>query len=125
MSEELFFPTLSIQPDASTLKIAIPNPAKEPESTDGGYMFTRPKFTRRPAKTFSFKFQDLGQADRDILEQFWDRVKGSSVAFNWRDPTNNKLHNVRFGKGMSLEFMRTGVGMNSRYETNEIQLTEV
>lgn len=125
MAGELTFPTLSIQPDASTFKVSIPNPAKEPESTDGGYMFTRPKFTRRPAKTFSFKFVDIGQQDRNALTNFWETTKGSSVAFNWRDPTSGTLHNVRFGKGMTLEFVRTGVGTNHRYDTNEITLTEV
>lgn len=119
------FPTLSIGPDGESYKVSVPNPAKEPQDTDGGYTLTRPKYTRRPARSFKFMFKDLSQDDRDALENFWDRVKGSSVAFNWREPTNGKLYNVRFGKGQTLEFSRVGIGFNHRYETNEITLTEV
>lgn len=122
---DLEFPTLSIGPDGESYKVSIPNAAKEPNDTDGGYMFTRPKFTRRAARTFSFSFKDLSQADVDTLEAFWFQTKGSAVAFNWRHPIKGTLHNVRFGKGMTLEFSRVGIGFNHRYDTNEIQLTEV
>ena len=122
---DLVFPTLSIQPDALSFKVSIPNAAKEPQETDGGYMFTRPKFTRRAARTFSFKFKDLSQADKAALEGFWFQTKGSAVAFNWTEPTTGAVHNVRFGKGMTIEFQRSGVGFNHRYDTNDIQLTEV
>ena len=122
---DLEFPNLSIKPDGETYKVKVPNPSKEGSDTDGGYFITRPKYTRKPPRSFSFVFKDLSQNDRDTLEAFWDRVKGSSVAFNWREPTNGKLFNVRFGKGLELEFSRVGIGTNHRYDTNEITLTEV
>lgn len=122
----LDFPTLSKKPDGESFKLKVPNPAKEPEDTDGGYSITRPKYTRKPPLTFTFAFKDISQADRDTLLTFWrEIVKGSSVAFNFRDPTNGVLHNVRFGKGYELEFKRVGFGSNHRYDTNDIVLTEV
>jgi hypothetical protein len=122
---EPIFPTLSKHPDAESFKISVPNPSKDGQDTDGGYFITRPKYTRRPPRSFKFQYKDIGQADRVTLEAFWDQVKGSSVAFNWTDPTTNVLHNVRFGKGTTLEISRYGMGLNHRYDTNEITLTEV
>lgn len=121
----LDFPTLSMKPDGESYRLSAPNPSKDGEQTDGGYWITRPRYTRKPPRSFSFKFVDISQADRDELLAFWEDVKGSSVAFNWRDPTDDALYNVRFGKGFELEFSRTGHGTNHRYDTNEIKLTEV
>lgn len=120
------FPTLSMRPDGTSFKVSIPNPSIESEETDGGYFNTRPRYTRRPPKTFTFKFTDIGQDDRDTLDHFFSEVvKGSSVIFNWTDPTNGAVHQVRFSQGFKLEFIRTGVSFNHRYDTNEISLTEV
>jgi hypothetical protein len=120
------FPTLSMRPDGLSFKVSIPNAAIESDETDGGYYSTRPRYTRRPPKTFRFKFTDIGQADRDVLDTFFSTtVKGSSLIFNFTDPTNGTVHQVRFSKGFQLEFVRTGVASNHRYDTNEISLTEV
>lgn len=120
------FPTLSMRPDGLSFRVSIPNPSIESEETDGAYFNTRPRYTRRPPKTFRFKFTDLGQDDRDTLDDFFSNVvKGSSVIFNWTDPTNGSVHQVRFSPGFKLEFARTGVSFNHRYDTNEISLTEV
>lgn len=119
------FPTLSMLPDGDSLQIEADNPAIEPQDTDGGYLITRPQYTRTPPRTFSFMYSDLGQADRDALDNFWNQVKGSSVAFNWTDPTSGTVYNVRFDKGFKLQLQRWGVASNHRYKTNTIVLVEV
>lgn len=120
------FPTLSQKPDGETFKVSIENPAIEPQNTDGGYLITRPKYTRAPPRTFMFQFSDISQDDRTTLDTFFStQAKGSSVAFDWADPTSGTVYNVRFSKGFILEFDRTGYGSNHRYDTNMISLTEV
>lgn len=119
------FPTLSMKPDGETLRIQLENPAIESEMMDGGYYITRPRYTRTPPRTFLFQFTDISEADKNTLMAFWDGVKGSSYAFNWVNPTTGVTHNVRFSKGLTLEFIRVGIGTNHRYNTSEISLTEV
>lgn len=120
------FPTLSIDFDASSFEVEIDNPSVEPEKTDGGYLITRPRYTRTPPKTYKFKYVNISHADRLLLETFWNTtVKGSSVAFNWTEPTTSAVKNVRFGPGTKLTFNRIGFGTNHRYETGEIRLVEV
>lgn len=122
----LEFPNLSRKPDGETYGVSSPNPSKEGNDTDGGYWMTRPKYTRKPPRSFKFKFTDLSQADHDALLDFWEtKAKGSSVAFLWRNPADKKQYNVRFGKGMSLTLDRTGYGPINRYDSGEITLTEV
>jgi len=120
------FPTLSIGFDSTSYKVSRANPAYEGEDTDGGYVVgSRPRYTRSPPRTFTFKFVNVSHADRVTLEAFWETVKGSSVIFQWRDPTTAVLHDVRFTKGMMLEFERTGYGTNHRYDTGTVSMTEV
>lgn len=123
---DLEFPTLSRLPDGEKFKLSSPNASKEGKDTDGGYWITRPRFTRRPPKSFKFSYTDISDDDKATLLDFWeDKAKGSSVAFNWTDPSTGLIHNVRFGKGVELEFDRTGYGPINRWDTNELTVTEV
>lgn len=121
------YPTLSMLPDGDSLQTEWDNPAIDPSNsdTDGGYQITRPLYTRDPPRTWTFKYSDLGQADHDALETFWNTVKGSSVAFNWRHPVSAELVNVRFSKDFKLQLLRVGIGTNHRYQSNTISITEV
>lgn len=119
------FPTLSKHPDANTLTIEAENPAVSSGDTDGGYEYTRPKFTRRPRRTITFNYKNISPADKVSLQSFWDACFGGSVAFNWTDPTTATVYNVRFSKDMKLKFSRDGVGTTHRYNTDPITLKEV
>jgi phage-related protein len=66
-------------------------------SSDGGYEFSRPRFTRKPRKTFTTGFTELSQSDYALLMDFWDAYQGA-VSFTWVDPTDNVAHTVRMTK---------------------------
>lgn len=119
------FPTLSLLPDGATYSVDQENPAMEGQDTDGGYWVTRRRYTRTPPKSFSFSFSHINATDVATLQNFWNTVGGSSSAFNWINPVTGLTYNVRFGKGMKLEFKRTGYGSNHYYDSSTITLTEV
>jgi hypothetical protein len=120
------FPTLSMKPDGDSLMVEIENPAISPPKTDGGYMFTRPLYTRSPPRTWTFAYSDLGQSDYLTMEDFFkNQAKGSSVAFTWVHPVTAENALVRFSKDFKLQMTRVGIGSNHRYKTNTISLTEV
>lgn len=117
------FPTNLRIFDASSFEEAVEDPAIPPVSTDGGYELSRPRFTRRPRKTFSFKFKYMPTADKDALIEFWELVKGGSNAFNWTHPQKNTVHNVRFFE-TKLNFKKPVLG-NELWESATINLKEV
>ena len=119
------FPTLSKQFDANTLDIQSENPVGGSGDTGAGYEYTRPKWTRRPRRTFTFTFKSITAADRVALQNFWDTHFGGSVAFNWTDPTTSTVYNVRFSKEMQLKFSRDGAGNLNLYNTDPIIMKEV
>jgi len=119
------FPTLSKDFDANSLMVETENPVSGSGDTDGGYEYTRPKFTRRPRRTFSFQYRDISDDDRADLQDFWDDHYGGSVAFNWLNPVDGVTYNVRFDKGMSLKFSREGYGEVHRFNTDTIIFKEV
>lgn len=98
------------------------NPAKE-TTTDGGYTYTRPQYTRRPRKTWVIGFTNLTEEERVILSNFFDQVKGGSNAFEWTHPVTKQIHNVRF-KG-TIQFIYRGAGTTYRWDTSNITLREV
>lgn len=119
------FPTLSKGFDATAFKMSYENPAVQEGETEGGYVITRARHTRRPRRYFTIRFLDITEADRLLLEDFWDDHRGGSVGFNWTNPITAAVFNVRFDSGASLEFSRTGYGTNHRYDTSEITLKEI
>tara|TARA_R100001086_G_scaffold249921_1_gene191836 strand:- start:1295 stop:1663 length:369 start_codon:yes stop_codon:yes gene_type:complete len=119
------FPILSKDFDATSFSEKSENPVVTGGETEGGYQYTRPRFTRRPRKTFTFAYSDISEAERLILQNFWDARLGGSGAFNWVHPVTGVTHNVRFGDQMELTFTRIGFGTNHRWDSSEIILKEV
>ncbi|MCR9222928.1 MAG: hypothetical protein NXH70_02565 [Hyphomonas sp.] len=119
------FPILSKDPDGSSFKQNSENPVVVGGEMEGGYVYTRPRHTRRPRRTFEFKFVDISEIERVSLEDFWDNHFGGSVAFNWTHPITSVVYNVRFDPQMELEFPRSGYGTNHRWDTGIITLKEV
>ena len=88
------FPTLSVQP-------LLTDFAEEPEDStirsdfEGGYLQTRPRFTR-DRKTFGpVAYLNLTDGDKASLESFYDTVKCASI-FAWIHPRTGATKNGRF-----------------------------
>jgi hypothetical protein len=80
------FPTLSTGQDSSKYTRALEDVAMK-TTMDGGYVVSRAKHTRAPRRTFTSGFTSIRKADKELLEAFYDTVKGGSVIFDWIDPT--------------------------------------
>lgn len=93
------------------------------EKMEGGYVFTRPKFTRAARRTFRTGFTDLTNAEKEELDAFWYAMKGGTKIFAWKHPITGVSYNVRFQK--SFTFRYTGVGSYYRWDVDEIALEQV
>jgi hypothetical protein len=110
------FPTLSNNrlADADGYQIEYEDPAIRTDM-EGGYVVSRPRHTRTPRKTFSVKYTDLSNGDRGTLENFYmNDVRGGSMIFDWTNPQDNLVYQVRFKGG--LAFVYHGFGHNQRWD---------
>lgn len=96
----------------------------ERDSSENGYLHTRSRHTRPARRTFTTGYTMMPESDREILEDFWNNVRGGSLPFNWRNPVTNETHLVRFGKE-PLKPKYTGIGGSHFWSVTNIKLTEV
>lgn len=112
--------------DAATFSETQEDPAIQAAKMEGGYVLSRPRFTRRPRRMFSFNFDYMSDADKLTLQTFWNTVYGSSNMFNWTHPGTGEVINVRFDSGMqNIKYDRIGFGPTSYWKTGIVTLTEV
>ena len=104
--------------DSASYSVMQENPAIKTEM-EGGYMTSRPRFTRTPRKTFTLAWKAMLNTDKIILDAFWNTNKGSSDSFIWRDPVLDVDFTVRF-KGDNLNFKYVGLGATRLWD---IQIT--
>jgi hypothetical protein len=81
---------------------------------EGGYVVSRARHTRRPRRKFKTGYTGLKNDDKKTLEDFYDLVRGSSVIFDWTDPIDNVVWQVRFAQ--PLRFSYTGVGVAKLFD---------
>lgn len=96
------YPTLSQNPDADGYK---QEPSIDPtlrSETESGKVITRARFTRVP-KRFSFKYDQLSNTDKETLEAFEIARGYGSESFNWTNPINSTVYEVRFQKPIVFE----------------------
>lgn len=101
------------------------DPAIAASKMEGGYVISRPRFTRRPRRTFSFMYTDMNDTDKGTLYAFWNSMFGSSNAFSWTHPSSGEVINARFDPATKLKFSRMGYGPVNRWQTDTIVLAEV
>lgn len=82
-------------------------------TTEDGYVVSRPRSTRLPGREFSTGFTEISNADKALLEAFWQSVKGNADIFTWDDPTTGQTLNVRF-KGQA-DYRYVGIGGNHQW----------
>lgn len=115
--------------DASTFSETQEDPAISAAKMEGGYVLSRPRFTRRPRRTFTFNFDGMTDADKTTLQTFWNTVHGSSDMFNWTHPQTGEVILVRFDSAMGNLKIDVSVAapatMGSHWKSGSIILTEV
>lgn len=112
------FPALTLTrggQDSQTYKVALEDVTiKSP--IEGGYVVSRARHTRPPRKTFDVSYKSISDADRKTLEAFYGTVRGGSVVFDWTDPVDKQLWQVRFES--ELTFNYTGVGTTKLWDVS-------
>lgn len=115
------FPLNTLQ-DSSKYNEALEDVALR-NKMEGGYVYTRPKFTRNARKTFITGFTEITNEEKLTLEAFWQTVKGGSDIFTWVNPVMSTTHNVRFTKPISFKY--AGIGNVHRWNVDGLELEEV
>lgn len=110
--------------DAATFHEEFEDVALKPAEMEGGYVISRPRFTRAPRRTWSFAYVEMKDADKLLLENHWKLVKGRSNIFQWAHPISGDLINVRFGE-MKMRFSRSGYGPINLWKSDTVVIVEV
>lgn len=103
----MIYPTLSMDFEAKSYTETKEDPSDRTKM-EGGYVQTRRKFTRRPRKTFTFSYTELPDADKILLENFFESVGGGCDIFQFTSPQGTAF-DVRFSKAIDFKFMGVGV----------------
>lgn len=97
-----------------------------PFETEGGWVLTRPRYTRPTPILYSLGFTDISDTDKQIIQQLYsDTHGGSLIISDWEHPTSGVLVNVRFKQGSIPQYTYRGRGGNHRWDVSGVQLEEV
>lgn len=91
-------------------------------SMEGGYDVTRPRTTRKPRKLITTGFTDITEAERVVLEQFYEQV-GKYGEINYTHPVTGQELLVRITDWPEAKYV--GVGGLHVYDMPNIKLKEV
>ena len=108
--------TISTGEDSRNMGRTLEDPSVQ-SKMDGGYVVSRPKFTRRPRRTWTSGFTSISNSDREALENFWDAVAGGSVIFDWINPQDSQTYQVRFLMPSGFKFRYVGMGYTQLWDT--------
>lgn len=103
------FPVLSKNMATEPFRPSREDPAHRGK-TEGGYTYTRPKHTRRPRRFFTIGFRFITQDDMNLLDEFWDTVRGGSLEFLLEHPITKQKMVCRFAEGETMAPTYVGVG---------------
>lgn len=90
---------------------------------DGGYVVTRARYTRPPRKTFTTGFTHISQADKVLLQNFFEARRGGANSFTWDDPVTLVTYTVRFVG--EPEYKYVGMGTTYLWDVSNITLEQV
>jgi hypothetical protein len=107
------FPTMTKAQDSKFYEIAQEDVTMK-TAMDGGYVVSRAKHTRKPRRSFKTGFSGILNPDRVRLMDFYDLVHGGSVIFDWTDPIEHVVYQVRFDGPMSFKYV--GIGSSQLWD---------
>jgi hypothetical protein len=64
------YPTTITFLDAASFVASTEDPSIPPSDMAGGYSISRPRFTRTPRRSWSFKYVDMSDASKATFEAF-------------------------------------------------------
>jgi len=85
--------------------------------SEGGWVLSRPRHTRRPPTVYSLGFTDISNAEKIVLEELYHSTRGGSDSITgWVHPVTAISHTVRFKKGSMPKYTYRGHGGNHRWD---------
>lgn len=95
------FPTLSRSPSMEGFKEEAAFDPTLRSEFESGKIQTRARCTSAPIK-WSITYRYLPDADKETLQTFEKvDVRYGAASFNWTDPNDKEIHEVRFAKPIS------------------------
>ncbi len=107
-----FFPTFGGKEDASKFGMEVEDAGMRSEM-EGGYVLTRPRFTRPPRRTWSTGFTSIDEVNFQAFVQFFNEY-GTYKGFTYVVPTTNENVNVRFSQKPTFKYV--GIGTTSMWD---------
>jgi len=93
---------------------------------EGGWIMSRARFTKRPARTFTLGFTDVTDTRKTSMVDLYNDTRGSAdIITNWEHPVTREVIDVRFKKGSIPSYKYKGYGGTHRWDIGEIILEEV
>ncbi len=97
-----------------------------PFDTEGGWMISRARFTRRPPITYTLGYTDISEAQKQELQDLYADTRGSSeIIEGWVHPTSGAIKSVRFKQGAIPQYSYKGRGGNHRWDVSGVMIEEV
>ena len=91
--------------------------------TDGGYVLTRPRFTRKPRKLITTGFSFISESSKNIIQAYYDAKRGGSESFPYLHPTTGVTLTVRFKSPPKFKYV--GFGYLRAWDVKSIELEQV
>jgi hypothetical protein len=90
---------------------------------EGGFVVTRPRYTRPPARVITTGFTSISQLDYNLLMTYWNAKRGGSVSFPYTHPTTGETLTVRFLEPLRAKYV--GMGNTRLWDVHGIKLETV
>lgn len=101
------FPEVPAGTDSSKYRVELEDVALKTD-LEGGYVASRPRHTRTPRRTFTSGYTKIPDAEKQQIEAFYNQVHGGSLIFDWKNPEDQVIYQVRFAD--RIEFQYEGIG---------------
>lgn len=116
------FPTLSVTPSLGPWEQTRALDPTLRSEKEGGYVSTRPRFTRIPKK-WKIAYQQgnsLPSADKTTLEAFEETVKVGSDMFSWVNPFDSQTYTVRLAGPIVFKPIVGSLRWEASFELEEV-----
>lgn len=116
-------PEMTAYFDSAKFDIEQDDPAIR-QTTDGGYVITRPRYLTKPKRTYSLQFTGISDSDKVLLEEFWNKVLGGTNTFTLKTPLGYIVE-CRFATSSPFKYVYKGQGHTRLWDVTGIKIIEV
>lgn len=109
--------------DSSHFQVSFED-LSDSRQTDGGYKYTRSKYTRKPRKKLKIGFTAIPEADKLLIEAFYNEHFGGNTVFTYQSYESGRpTYLVRFTGPVGFRY--SGVGITPLWDIScEIEVIE-